>query len=173
MSDSPGTGALQPPEEVRPPSSEVGAIGWLNHNLFSSKLNGVLTIVTVLLVAVVIYSLGSWMLFEARWGVITDNMRLFLVGRYPPEEIWRVWVALTVLSLATGLSAGSSTSGAVRMLAVIASWAWRSPSLLPLLMSMRVSTSRINCSKLVRLPSATSCLISSKEIRPLLMTRQR
>ncbi len=119
MSDSPGTGELQAPEEVRPPTTEVGVIGWLNHNLFSSKLNGILTIVMVLLVAAVIYGLGSWMLFEARWGVITDNMRLFLVGRYPPEEIWRVWVALTVLSVATGLSAGSSDSGAVRMMAVM------------------------------------------------------
>jgi general L-amino acid transport system permease protein len=59
------------------------------------------------------------MLFEARWGVITDNMRLFLVGRYPPGEIWRVWLALTVLSVATGLSAGTSPSRAVRMLAMM------------------------------------------------------
>ena len=47
------------------------------------------------------------MIFDARWGVITENMRLFLVGRYPPDEIWRVWLALTVFSLATGLSAGA------------------------------------------------------------------
>jgi general L-amino acid transport system permease protein len=70
-------------------------------------------------VAAIVYGLGSWMLFEARWGVITENMRLFLVGRYPPEEIWRVWVALTVLSVAAGLSAGSSASGSVRMLAIM------------------------------------------------------
>ncbi len=119
MSDSPQTGAAQAPEEVRPPSTEVGVIGWLHHNLFSSKLNGLLTIVTLLLVAAIAYGLGQWMLFEARWGVITENMRLFLVGRYPPEEIWRVWVALTVLSVAAGLSAGSSSSGSVRMLAMM------------------------------------------------------
>ena len=119
MSDSPGTGAVQTPEEIRPPTSEVGVVGWLHHNLFSSKLNGLLTIVTGLLVAAIIYGLGSWIIFDARWSVITENMRLFLVGRYPPEEIWRVWVALTLLSAATGLSAGSSSSGAVRMMAMM------------------------------------------------------
>ncbi len=117
MSDSPGTGTVQTPEAIRPPTTEVGALGWLHHNLFSSKLNGVLTVVLGVTVALVIVGLAQWVLFEARWGVITTNMRLFLVGRYPPDEIWRVWVTLTLLSAATGLSAGSSTSGSVRMLA--------------------------------------------------------
>ena len=121
MSDSPQmrTSPPAPVEEVRPPTTEVGVIGWLHHNLFSSKLNGILTIVTALLVLALVYGLGQWIIFEARWGVITDNMRLFLVGRYPPDEIWRVWLTMVVLSVATGLSAGSSTSGAVRMLAMM------------------------------------------------------
>jgi general L-amino acid transport system permease protein len=106
-------------EDVRPPSTEVGVVGWLYHNLFNSKLNGLLTIIVGLIVALVVIGLAQWMIFDARWGVITENMRLFLVGRYPPDEIWRVWLALTVFSLATGLSAGASTSGAVRMLAMM------------------------------------------------------
>jgi general L-amino acid transport system permease protein len=106
-----------PGEEIRPPTSEVGAIGWLHHNLFNSKLNGILTFVVGAIVLVVVYGLAQWILFDARWGVITDNMRLFLVGRYPPDEIWRVWLATTVVSIATGLTAGSSSSAAVHMLA--------------------------------------------------------
>lgn len=106
-------------EEVRPPSTEVGVVGWLYHNLFNSKLNGLLTIIVGLIVALVVIGLAQWMIFDARWGVITENMRLFLVGRYPPDQIWRVWLALTMFSLATGLSAGASTSGAVRMLAMM------------------------------------------------------
>ncbi len=61
----------------------------------------------------------EWAIFEARTGVITDNMRLFLVGLFPQEEIYRVWVALLTVSLMTGLTAGSSRSGAVRMMAVM------------------------------------------------------
>ena len=119
MSGSPQMSTTPPGavEEVRPPSTEVGVLGWLYHNLFSSKLNGLLTIVLGVIVALVIVGLAQWIVFEARWAVITSNMRLFLVGRYPPEEIWRVWVTLTLLSAATGVSAGSSAIGSVRMLA--------------------------------------------------------
>ena len=99
-------------EEVRPPTTEVGVVGWLHHNLFNSKLSGVLTIVLGAIVVLVLYGLAQWVIFDARWGVITENMRLFLVGQYPKDEIWRVWLTLALLSLATGLSAGSSSSGA-------------------------------------------------------------
>jgi general L-amino acid transport system permease protein len=105
--------------EMGPPASEVGVRGWLRRNLFSSKLNGLVTIALGLIVALVLWSLLQWMLFSAEWGVITQNMRLFLVGQYPPDEIWRVWLTLTVLSATTGLTAGSSSSGAVRMLAMM------------------------------------------------------
>ncbi len=121
MSDEPQmtSSAPQPVEELRPPAIEVGVLGWLHHNLFSSKLSGIVTIALVVVVGLVLLSLAQWMIFAAQWGVITENMRLFLVGRYPPEEIWRVWLTLTMLSLTTGLSAGSSSSGAVRMLAMM------------------------------------------------------
>jgi general L-amino acid transport system permease protein len=119
MSDSPQLGAAMSPEEVRPPTTEVGALGWLHHNLFSSKLNGLLTLIVGLVVVVVVLGLAQWIFFAATWGVITENMRLFLVGRYPPDEIWRVWLTLTLLSVTTGVSAGSSSSGAVRMLAMM------------------------------------------------------
>ncbi len=42
--------------EQTPPASEVGAIGWARHNLFSSWLN---TILTVLSVAAVYYVLAG------------------------------------------------------------------------------------------------------------------
>ena len=106
-------------EVVRPPTSEVGVLGWLHHNLFSSKLNGLVTVVLGAIVALVLYGLLQWMVFDARWGVITENMRLFLVGQYPKEEIWRVWLTLVLLSLSTGLSAGSGSSASVRMLAIM------------------------------------------------------
>ncbi len=114
-----GTALPNPGEEIRPPATEVGVQGWLRHNLFSTKFNGLVTIVLLLVVAYVVWSFLQWALFGARWGVITDNLRLFLVGQYPKAEIWRVWATLVVLSLATGLTAGSSSSGAVRMLAMM------------------------------------------------------
>jgi general L-amino acid transport system permease protein len=102
-----------------PPSTEVGVIGWLRHNLFSSLLSSIATLVVGGGLLVAAWLLLDWVLFSARWGVIGDNMRLFLVGLYPPEEIWRVWLATAVLSLVTGLSAGTWRSGAVRMMAIM------------------------------------------------------
>lgn len=105
--------------EVRPPSTEIGLIGWLRHNLFSSVLSGASTIVIGAILVVSLLLIAEWALFQARWGVITANMRLFLVGLYPQEEIWRVWLTLVALSLITGLSAGTWRSGAVRMMATM------------------------------------------------------
>jgi general L-amino acid transport system permease protein len=105
--------------EIRPPSSEVGVVGWLRHNLFNSKASGVTTIVLGVIIVVVLWSLLQWAIFDARWGVITENMRLFLVGLYPQDDIWRVWLALLTLSLVTSLSAGTWRSEAVRMMAIM------------------------------------------------------
>jgi general L-amino acid transport system permease protein len=106
-------------DEVRPPSSEVGAIGWLRHNLFSSLPSSVATVVVGAAAGVGLVLIADWVLFSARWGVITSNMRLFLVGLYPPSEIWRVWLLLLVLSAVMGASAGTWRSGAVRMMAIM------------------------------------------------------
>jgi general L-amino acid transport system permease protein len=113
---------ITPPQdqtEIQPPSTEVGVVGWLHHNLFYSKVSGVITVVLSLILVVSIYAALQWALYAARWDVITENMRLFLVGQYPKDQIWRVWLVLVVLSATTGLSAGSSTSGAIRMLAMM------------------------------------------------------
>jgi general L-amino acid transport system permease protein len=106
-------------DEIRPPSSEVGVVGWLRHNLFSSWGSSVATIVVGGLLVICLALAADWVLFDARWGVITSNMRLFLVGLYPQSEIWRVWGLLLVLSLVMGVSAGSWRSGSTRLLAIM------------------------------------------------------
>jgi general L-amino acid transport system permease protein len=105
--------------EVQPPSTEIGVVGWLRHNLFYSKLGTIATIIIGTLVVVLLGLFLQWALFSARWGVVTDNMRLFLVGLYPQTEIWRVWVTMVMLSLVAGLSAGTWHSGAVRSMAIM------------------------------------------------------
>ena len=105
--------------EVQPPGTEVGVLGWLRHNLFSSIPSSIATVVVGVFLVIGLILLADWVLFSARWGVITANMRLFLVGQYPPSEIWRVWLLLLVLSVVMGASAGSWRSGAVRMIAIM------------------------------------------------------
>jgi general L-amino acid transport system permease protein len=120
MSDRHVAAAGHPdPAEIGPPSTEVGIIGWLRHNLFNSLPSSVATLVVGAGLFLATWLLLDWVLFSARWGVISDNMRLFLVGLYPTDQIWRVWLATAVLSLVTGLSAGTWRSGAVRMMAIM------------------------------------------------------
>jgi general L-amino acid transport system permease protein len=93
------------PEPIRPPDTSTGVVGWLRQNLFRTWLDSLLTVVLMALLAWIGWQLAAWALTEARWGVITSNLRLFLVGSYPPEETWRVWVSLLMLSVLAGLSA--------------------------------------------------------------------
>lgn len=93
-------------EDMGPPRTSVGIVGWLRKNLFNSWYNTLLTFASLWL----IYTAGSriviWAFTAARWGVITQNLRLFMVGPFPPEQTWRVWLCLVLVSLLFGLSAG-------------------------------------------------------------------
>ncbi|MBI5650291.1 MAG: ABC transporter permease subunit [Chloroflexi bacterium] len=92
-------------ETIGPPRTSVGALGWLKRNLFSPWYNALLSLISVWL----IYSVGGqtvqWAL-TARWEVITSNLRLFMVGSFPPDQVWRVWLVVTLASLLAGMSGG-------------------------------------------------------------------
>jgi general L-amino acid transport system permease protein len=104
-------------ETLPPPRSRLGPIGWLRANLFSGIVNSIFTIILAVLIGWVVLQLGTWALTEARWEVITNNLRLFLVGRYPGEETWRLWVAMLILSVLSGLS-GAAYGQVARVLAI-------------------------------------------------------
>ena len=90
-------------DTIKPPRTSVGPTGWLRKNLFSSWLNSLLTILALWL----IYNLmiGLWGFFStAQWGVVTANLRLFMAGRYPIEQIWRVEVCVSILVFLLGAS---------------------------------------------------------------------
>jgi general L-amino acid transport system permease protein len=92
-------------ETLPPPRTVVGPVAWLRANLFSGPVSSVLTVLIGLALAWVLLQVGTWALTEARWGVVTNNLRLFLIGQFPPDQAWRVVANLTILSLLGGLSA--------------------------------------------------------------------
>lgn len=103
-------------ERLPPPSGTIGPLAWLRQNLFSGLVSSFVTIAFGALLLLVAAAAASWILTEARWGVITSNLRLFLIGLYPADEAWRVWLALAGLSVVAGLTAGAQRGGAVRTL---------------------------------------------------------
>jgi general L-amino acid transport system permease protein len=94
-------------DTLGPPRTSVGVLGWLRKNLFSTWYNSLLTIVSLWLIYTVVGQLLVWAFTTARWEVITANLRLFMVGPFPPEQVWRVWLVLIIVSVMMGLSAGA------------------------------------------------------------------
>ncbi len=93
-------------DTLPPPSMTVGKVAWLRKNLFSSLLSSLMTgLIAGLLLAFAI-TVGEWALSEARWDVVTRNLRLLLIGQYPADQAWRIWLSLLLLSSLTGVSAG-------------------------------------------------------------------
>jgi general L-amino acid transport system permease protein len=86
-------------EVIKPPRTEVGLLGWLKKNLFSTWYNALLTIFSVAFIYVVLRGIITWVVRDARWEVVSTNFRVFMIGRYPAEEAWRVLVSLGIVVL--------------------------------------------------------------------------
>ena len=123
-------------QEIKPPANTKGAARWLKDNLFNTWYNALLTCLALVLLFFAFKGFLTWAFTEAEWDVIPANFRLFMVGSYPQEQIWRVWNAIYILSVLIGLSAGL-WGGLVRRFAVVLSGVWFISALLPFEFSTR------------------------------------
>jgi general L-amino acid transport system permease protein len=80
---------------------------WLRKNLFDTWYNSILTVVCLLFLIWGASSMATWIFTQAQWQVISTNLQLFLVGRFPPELKWRLWLALFIIVSLTCLTWGS------------------------------------------------------------------
>ncbi len=92
------------PPTIRSPSP----LEWLRKNLFSTWYNGILTIICLVAIVPAIIGFVTWVLGAAQWGVVAANLRLFFVGRFPPDLYWRVWTSLAIIVGLTGISWGNA-----------------------------------------------------------------
>src|SRR5215472_7528457 len=98
--------ALEPP-----PPATAGPVGWLRANLFSSALNGVLTVLAVAFLAVTIPPLIRWGFIDAVWtapnsracrgagacwAFIHEKLRFIFFGTFPYEEQWRPLLVIVI-----------------------------------------------------------------------------
>jgi general L-amino acid transport system permease protein len=99
-------------EELRPPVTHIGVIGWARHNLFNGVFNSILTIVTLFFLWKVVPPIFRWAFIDsawtttgqacrkaagACWSVIFMNYRFILFGFYPYEQQWRPFLAMMIL----------------------------------------------------------------------------
>ena len=94
-------------QTLPPPSSSIGPRAWLHRNLFASLPSSLATGLVAGLLLVIALQVGEWALTQARWDVVSRNLRLFLIGQFPADQAWRVWLAAFVVSGLTGVSAAT------------------------------------------------------------------
>ncbi len=91
-------------EIVKPPRTEIGLIGWLKKNLFSSWYNILLTITAGAFTFFALRAILTWVFRDAKWDVVTTNIKVFLIGRYPIGEAWRVLVCVGIVAVLTAIT---------------------------------------------------------------------
>jgi general L-amino acid transport system permease protein len=107
--------------EALPPLTERSTVlGWLRKNLFYSWGSSILTILSSLIVFWAARGLLIWIFTVANWRVITVNLRLILLGQYPIDQVWRVWILVYLLSFLTGNSLAIWARGARRVSLIVA-----------------------------------------------------
>jgi general L-amino acid transport system permease protein len=99
-------------------------MNWLKKNLFNTWYNTILTILSVLFLAWLGTGLMQWVFTIANWTVVSENLRLFAVGRYPLKQLWRVWVVLALVLLQPLLFAIQTVlpKGRTQNLLITANW---------------------------------------------------
>lgn len=101
-----------PKPNLPPPATDVGVVGWLRGNLFSSPLNSLLTLAALYLLYITLPPLIHWAFIDADWvGSSRQNcsgggacwvfvgvrFNQFIYGFYPDAEQWRVNAAMLLL----------------------------------------------------------------------------
>ena len=91
---------------------ESPAVRWARENLFSTWYNSLLTVVFGALFIWLGFTLLRWVFFRAEWEIVRVNLTLFMVGRFPREELARIWVSNFLIAGAIGVMAGAAAASA-------------------------------------------------------------
>ncbi len=117
---------------VGPPRTSVGIVGWVRENLLSTWYNALFTLLSAALLGALLWAALPWILVTADWSAITSNLKLFMVGQYPSEEMWRVGLGVAWLAFLFGISWGAGHSGVVGTFARILAIGFGIAALVPL-----------------------------------------
>ncbi len=93
-------------QEVTPPNTSKGPLKWVQDNLFNTWYNTILTCIALVFLFLVFRGVLTWVFTQAEWQVIPANLQILMIGSYPIEQVWRIWIVLYTLFVLLGLSAG-------------------------------------------------------------------
>ncbi|MDE2859978.1 MAG: amino acid ABC transporter permease [Chloroflexota bacterium] len=120
---SPDT-TLQKPV-LPPPVIEQGALGWAHANLFSNRFNTTLTVISLAILGIVLWSSLRWLAFESDWTVIATLSGRLIMGPYNTESacpgqdcFWRPQAALLLVTMLLGMGWGIAGGGLTKRYAI-------------------------------------------------------
>ncbi len=90
-----------------PPERTVSARVWIRHNLFRNWRDSVITVVTGIALVFAAFRTIRFVFVSGRWEIVRVNLDLYLYGRYPADELWRVVVSVLALVATAGMIAGA------------------------------------------------------------------
>jgi len=88
-----------------------GPMDWARKKLFNTWYNVVLSLGLAALLVWAAVSLARALL-GADFEIIRVNLRLFMIGDFPADQLWRPWVATYLIAALIGVVAGSVAAGA-------------------------------------------------------------
>ncbi len=85
-------------------------IDWAKANLFDTRVNTAITLVSLVAAVAFLFLTVRYFLFQANWGLVALNRKLFFVGSYPADEAFRIWIAMflavTLIAITYGIWGG-------------------------------------------------------------------
>ena len=93
--------------ESAPVKEPETPLEWVKLNLFSGPLNTILTLISLAVALFAVTKLFDFLFLDGDWQVIRANMKGYMVGAFPIEEVWRVWASFYLVAFLAGLTWGS------------------------------------------------------------------
>ncbi|MBW1864197.1 MAG: amino acid ABC transporter permease [Deltaproteobacteria bacterium] len=106
------TATIESTDNVMPPVSSVGVIGWARANLFNNIFNSILTLIVLYVLWQAVPPFIRWAFIDSHWytsgeacrggegacwSVIPANIRFIIFGFFPYEMQWRPLLAMILL----------------------------------------------------------------------------
>jgi general L-amino acid transport system permease protein len=96
----------QPATEIAPEAEPTSPGEWVKKNLFANPRSSFLTLIVAAVIVWLSVKVSSFVFGGADWSVFKANLRVYMIGRFPLDEVWRIWTCVYGLALLIGLSRG-------------------------------------------------------------------
>ena len=112
-------------QALPPPRASGGAAAWVRDNLFSEWYNGVLTVLSVVVLGIVLWFGLRWLIVDADWSVIATLGGQLMIGQYNTESacpgqncFWRPQAILLAVTALLGMTWAVAGGGLTKRIAI-------------------------------------------------------